>query len=239
MRYLIIYPFACLLSVCLMVSCSEGLFKKDTADAEAAEVPTDLEGPAYDPSISPQPLTPSTILPRPGGAAPPAAYGNTAEQPQAYGQSVPQAYGTPAGPEEYPPATTALSPGQNTKGHDAPRTYAGAPAVYAAPQAAAALSVATTLDGLWVNTTDEKEVVEFTTDHYTTFYDGEMLLREPMTYHPLCPGDCNGGAPMDIACFTVSGPAGTDCYGVVRLTPEVLELSMLGVSTETIVYRKR
>lgn len=229
-----------------VTSCSvwDGIFKKDTAATEMAPLPNATEGPAYDPSTSPQPMTQATVLPRPAGSAPPATYGSSPNQPQAYG--------TPADPEYYPPATAPLTPGQAAKGQDVPVAYGSAPQAYQsapqaygsapqeyAPQTPAEIALATTLNGLWVNDADPKEVVEFTTDHYTTFYDGELLFREPMTYHPLCPGDCNNGVAMEISCFTISGPAGTDCYGIIRLTPEVMELSMLGVSTEMIVYRKQ
>jgi hypothetical protein len=92
---------------------------------------------------------------------------------------------------------------------------------------------------MWVNSADNKEIVEFTPDHYTTYYNGELLFQEAMTYHANCPGACNEGIEMEIACFTISGPGGTDCYGIIRLTPDVLEMSMLGVSTETILYTKQ
>lgn len=215
-------------------SCSvwNGIFQKDTSTAEAVEIPTNLEGPAYDPAGSPVPMTRQTVLPSPAGAPQPAAYGSGTQPPEAYGNARPQAYGSaPEDPAAYPPASTPLGPVVTSKGAEAPSTYA--------PQTPEGVVLAATLSGLWVNAADKKEVVEFTPDHYTTFYDGEMLFQEPMTYHPNCPGDCNGGETMDIACFTVSGPAGTDCFGIIRLTPDVLEMSVLGVSTETIVYRKQ
>lgn len=228
MRY-----FLPILTLCFLTSCTvwDGIFKKSPAPTEMAEVPTNLEGPAYDPSTSPAVMTQGTVLPRPQGAAQPAAYGSAPEGPVAYG-SAPQSYGSPPeNPADYPPATAVLSPDQEGKGGAAPAVYS--------PQTPEEVTLAATLNGLWVSAADAKEVVEFTPDHYTTFYNGEMLFQEPMTYHPACPGDCNGGVTMQIPCFTVSGPAGTDCYGIIRLTPEVLEMSMLGVSTETILYRKQ
>lgn len=227
------------LTVFALTSCSvwDGIFNKETAATEMAPLPSATDGPAYDPSTSPQPMTQGTVLPRPEGSTPPATYGSAPNQPQAYG--------TPASPEYYPPATAPLTPGQDAKGQEAPAAYGSAPATYQSapqtysPQTPAEVALAATLSGLWVNSTDDKEVVEFAADHYTTFYNGEMLFREPMTYHPLCPGDCNDGVAMEISCFTVSGPAGTDCYGIIRMTPEVMELSLLGVSTETIIYRKK
>lgn len=208
-----------------VTSCSvwNSVFKSDPESVTAAEVPTDLEAPAYDPATSPVPMTQNTVLPRPTSATQPAAYGSTSNQPQAYGS-------VPEDPSAYPAATTPLGP-QTAKGSAAPASY-GSTITQSG-------YVDALLGGLWVNQADSLEVIEFATDHYTTFYRGEMLLREPMSYHSQCPGDCNNGQAMEIACFTVSGPAGKDCYGIIRLTPEVLELSMLGVSTETITYRKR
>jgi len=136
------------------------------------------------------------------------------------------------------PATAPTYAGNN----QASQTYGtqNAPQTYSAPAPnTAEYALAQVLNGMWINSSDEQEIVEFTPDHYRTFYNGEMLIEEDMTYHAACPGDCNGGTPMEIACFTISGPGGTDCYGIIRLTPEVLELSMLGVSTETIVYTKQ
>lgn len=229
MRTLLLLVLAFSLSSC---SVWNSVFKKAPSSAEAVEIPTDLEGPAYDPASSPVPMTQGTVLPQPAGTTQPAAYGNAPQAPESYGSAQPQAYGSaPEDPAAYPPASTPLGPVVTAKGEAAPSTYA--------PQTPAGIALAATLSGLWVNSADPKEVVEFTPDHYTTFYDGEMLFQEPMTYHPNCPGDCNGGAPMEIACFTISGPGGTDCYGIIRMTPDVLEMSLLGVSTETIVYRKQ
>ncbi len=212
-----------LFSLTLLVACSTVDKAGKPASAAdqaqtAAALPSGLEGPAYDPSKSPVPMTASTVLPKPPGSEITA----TVEGPSAYGQTsaVPSAYGT--------------APTQEAKSGAAPTTYQQMSAQDPAPAA-----VANNLAGLWVNTADEQEVVEFTTDHYATYYEGQLLVQEPMTYHSTCPAECNNGEALDIACFSISGPAGTDCYGIIRLTPEILELSMLGVSTETIVYRKQ
>ncbi len=216
MRYLLF-----LFCLTLFAGCS--VFKSDNkeaaADAAVPADPTDLQGPAYDPATSPVPMSSSTRLPVPAGSQPVP----TADQPAAYG-SVP------------------LDPAQEAKGATGPETYqssAAAPTAYGPAPGSAEAGLAAVLSGLWVNNADPKETVEFTPDHYTTFYNGEMLFQEAMTYHANCPGDCNGGVAMDIACFTISGPAGTDCYGIIRLTPEVLEMSMLGISTESILYTKQ
>jgi hypothetical protein len=175
-------------------------------------------------------MTASTVLPAPAGSE------ISPYTPQAYGQA-PESYGqAPAAPQAYRSAAM-MEASTMAKGEATPQAYS-ADAVMSPPQGPAA-QLAYNLSGLWVNTADEREVVEFTPDHYTTFYDGQLLVQEPMTYHTNCPGSCNNGIEMEIPCFTISGPAGTDCYGIIRLTTDVLEMSMLGVSTETIVYRKQ
>lgn len=226
MRYL-------LLLLCLSVFASCTVFQsgsKDTAEA-APTPPTNLEGPVYDPATSPLPMTSADPMPVPAGAVPqttPMVTSDARSAPPATYSSVP------------------LDPSQMAKGEAAaPASYgstapAAAPQQYAAPAPnTAEAQLASVLNGMWVNSSDPKEVVEFTTDHYTTYYEGELLFQEPMTYHAHCPGVCNEGIEMEIACFTISGPAGTDCYGIIRLTPNVLEMSMMGVSTETILYNKQ
>ena len=92
--------------------------------------------------------------------------------------------------------------------------------------------------GRWMNADDADEQVQLTPTHYMTYYEGELLVEENMTWYDRCPDACSGGTSTGKPCFTVSGPAQTDCYGIVNLTPSRLELQLLGVSNETIVYRK-
>ena len=94
------------------------------------------------------------------------------------------------------------------------------------------------LTGRWVNASDGEEMVEFTPTHYKTYYQGELLVEEDMTFHGACPGACSGGTSTGEPCFTISGPAQTDCYGIVALTDDRLELQLLGISAETVVYRR-
>lgn len=256
-KQLVMRTFLLLLMAACFCGCTffQKITGKTPAASEVVEAPTNVEGPAYDPATSPKVMTSSTPLPTAAGTATvnngqPAAYGQAPTtaanggQPAAYGQTPttpvngtqPEVYGQATNaPSTYSaPASAAQT---DAKGGAAPTAY-GNTTVMTPPTGEAAV-LAATLNGLWVNSVDPKEVVEFTTDHYSTFYEGQLLIQEPMDYHARCPGDCAGGQEMEIACFTVSGPAGTDCYGIIRMTPEVLELSMIGVSTETIIYRKK
>ena len=255
MRHLLLF----LLTLSLLTSCD--VFKKSDGDPDTdnsvTAAPTGLRGPAYDPATSPVPMTAATPLPAPARATPTEASGGyaaptpapavartpvgaPAPAPAAQQQAAPRQ--TARGPVTYgsaPAAPQAAAPAQNEVAIMNPYGQEVAPSTYSAPAPGTAeAALAELLRGKWVNGTDEREIVEFSPDHYTTYYNGDLLFQEAMTYYANCPGDCNGGTPMEISCFTMTGPAGTDCYGVVRLTSTVLELSLLGVSTETITYYK-
>jgi len=217
-----------LLSLTFFVGCKVLTLENKEAAEAAPQPPVDLEGPAYDPSSSPVPMSSSTPMPVPAGTSPAVSTQRTQES------DLPETYGS-----------VLLDPAQTQKGESkAPVTYsstapAAAPSTYAPAPNSAEARLASVLTGMWINSADNKETVEFTPDHYTTYYKGEMLFQEAMTYHANCPGACNEGIDMEIACFTISGPGGTDCFGIIRLTPDVLEMSLLGVSTETILYTKQ
>ncbi|NJC24563.1 hypothetical protein [Neolewinella antarctica] len=164
----------------------------------------------------------------------PLAYGTTATTPEPYGSPDPDNYPTTGKGVPTAKANHAVTP--NTTITATPETYQH---VTAATPIRVNPDIIAALTGLWVNDDDDEEVVEFTSSHYTTFYDGELLVQEPMTLHQRCPGDCNDGVETNISCFTVTGPAGIDCFGIIRLTATELELRLLGVSEETVTYRKR
>ena len=161
-------------------------------------------------------------------------YASSPAAPRPYGPAQSPSVGT-----DQQPATIA-SPGElvrpNTTLVNTPEHYEHVTAV---PQMAIKAPFASALTGLWTNVDDPDEIVEFTPTHYTTFYRDNRLLREPMTVHPRCPGDCTGGVPSDRACLTVAGPAGIDCFAIVRLSALEMELLLLGVSDTTVTYRRK
>ena len=144
-----------------------------------------------------------------------------APRPDTTAVNAPEAAPTPYGMVIEPETGTAAAKGIDPSNNSAP-----------------ALAAQKLLTGRWVNTDDGEEVVEFTPTHYKTYYQGELLVEEDMTFHGECPPACSGGTATGAACFTISGPAQTDCYGIVRLTNDLLELQLLGISTETVVYRR-
>lgn len=249
MRYLFLL---CCLS--LLIGCKT--LQTTQNDDAALSPPSGLEAPAYDPSTGPQPVG---QMPMPAPRQPAAT---PAQQPAAYGSApIPEAAQTPLNPEQQVKGEAAPGTYSAPSVTTAPQTYsapqaAAAPQTYSAPRgysmpktysdaaaapvlASPAAELAGKLTGRWVNGTDEREIVEFTPDHYATFYNGEMLLQEPLSIYTQCPGDCSGGVPSGISCFSVTGPAGKDCYGIVRMTEAVLELSLMGVSTETVTYYRQ
>ncbi len=139
-----------------------------------------------------------------------------------------------------PMATTQLPPSPQPAA--APVTYSSTytpKGVEAAPTTyASAAAVAAPIIGNWVNTEEPDETVVFTDHSYETYYQGQKVVEEEMTYHPNCPADCSGGQSVGIPCFTISSQYGKDCFGILRITENELELTLLGVSTATILYRR-
>ncbi|WP_157974265.1 hypothetical protein [Lewinella sp. IMCC34183] len=119
-----------------------------------------------------------------------------------------------------------------------PQAADGTEAVDPSNSTAPAQAAQRLLTGRWVNMDDGEETVEFTPTHYKTFYQGELLVEENMSFHGRCPAACSGGTSTGEPCFTIAGPAQTDCFGIVRLTQDLLELQLLGISSETVVYRR-
>lgn len=136
--------------------------------------------------------------------------GSTGSAPTPYGLTIQQG-------EAYTGSKGATSPGASTSPASAPQRL---------------------LTGRWVNADDPEEMVALTPTHYVTYYGGEELVEEDMTFYNVCPSACSGGTSTGKPCFTISGPAQTDCYGIVDLSDDILELQLLGVSNETIVYRR-
>lgn len=140
------------------------------------------------------------------------------------------------------PATQAPSPTDPTP-RSAPATYGtvatpkgvATPSTYGSASMSADM-VAAPLVGAWTNQSDPDENIVFTDHSYTSYYDGEMIVEEEMTYHARCPASCSGGQVRQVPCFIITSEFGTDCYGIIRVGPAELELSVLGQGTETVTY---
>ena len=233
----------------------------ELAENEAGVLTEAPPAPTDSPSVAPAPAPPpggGVVLPRSArqpaannpGARPrvPGPVGNeqsdTAANPDTYASSpaAPRPYGQTEAPynsADHQPAaaasaTAAVKP--NTTLVNTPEHYEHVTAV---PQLAVKAPFAAALTGLWTNVDDPDEIVEFTPTHYTTFYQDSRIIQEAMTVHPRCPGDCTEGVPTDQACLTVTGPAGIDCFAILRLSATEMELRLLGISEETVTYRRK
>ena len=90
------------------------------------------------------------------------------------------------------------------------------------------------MEGVWVSSTDEKSEVVIGGSRYTEVYDSEAGPKTPFSYHKVCPKDCNpiGGMP----CLKLYGQDDI-CYTVVKADGKTLELSMIGGTGNTLVYK--
>ena len=94
------------------------------------------------------------------------------------------------------------------------------------------------LQGRWRNQTDEDEILQFNPETYEVYFENEKVVEEAVTYHPNCPGHCTGGAAADYPCYVIASPYHTDCFGIVRMTTNEMELTIIGQSTTTVTYTR-
>lgn len=96
--------------------------------------------------------------------------------------------------------------------------------------------VPATMEGLWVSTTDPKSELAIGNGKYVEIYDTKEVSKLPFRYFEECPGDCNPVANK--SCIQVMGQDNI-CYVVVKTTAKVLELSMIGGTGNTLVYKAK
>ncbi len=92
------------------------------------------------------------------------------------------------------------------------------------------------LENSWVSTTDPKSELAIGNGKYTEIYDSEPGPRMPFSYHKSCPKDCNPVAPTP--CIRVYGQDDV-CYTVVKVDAKKLELSMIGGTGNTLVFKPK
>ncbi len=157
-------------------------------------------------------------------------YGTPAPRAEAGTQvadDAPQSYDTryTAAPQEYSDYSSA-----------APETYQSAPdqltARSSAPRGLQLLS------GTWRNTVEPDETVRFDFDHYTSFFEGSPIVEERIEYHEVCNTQCSAAGSVSYPCFIIRSQFATDCFGIVSVTEETLQISQLGVSSEVVTYQK-
>lgn len=96
--------------------------------------------------------------------------------------------------------------------------------------------VPTSLEGIWVSSTDPKSEVAIGNGKYVEIYDTKEVSRSAFRYFKTCPADCNpvGKTP----CIQVRGQDDI-CYVVVKSDAKTLELSMIGGKGNTLIFKAK
>lgn len=95
--------------------------------------------------------------------------------------------------------------------------------------------IAKNLTGDWQSTADPKSQITIVGGKYSERYDGELMGEYLCLFFPKCPGSCNPMAPTP--CIQVIGQDDV-CYTVIKADGATLELSPIGGTGNTLVYKK-
>ncbi len=90
------------------------------------------------------------------------------------------------------------------------------------------------LEGDWVSTTDPKSELTIIDGKYIEYYESEVVSNTPFRYNKACPKDCNPVA--NTPCLQLIGQD-VVCYTIVKSNGKTLELSMIGGTGNTLVYK--
>lgn len=93
--------------------------------------------------------------------------------------------------------------------------------------------------GEWVAAYDEKEAVRFLPGKYISYYNGEKIVEENMTYYQVCPETCAGGEGLQVPCFVLASNYDQMCFAVMRQTSDLLELNLLGANGALLTYHRK
>ncbi len=93
--------------------------------------------------------------------------------------------------------------------------------------------------GEWVAAYDENEAVRFLPGKYVSYYKGEKVVEENMTYYQVCPEECTGGQGPELPCFVLSSAYEKMCFAILNQTDEMLELSLLGADGAVLTYHRK
>lgn len=93
--------------------------------------------------------------------------------------------------------------------------------------------------GEWVAAYDENEAVSFLPGKYVSYYEGEKVVEENMTYYQVCPESCTGGQGPQVPCFVLASAYEQMCFAIMNQTEETLELSLLGADGTVLTYHRK
>ena len=94
------------------------------------------------------------------------------------------------------------------------------------------------MTGVWVSEEDVKETILFTSTSYTSFYENEKIVEEPIEYEPECRPYCKQAVAGAAACFLVRGESGFSCYTVLYVDQNRLEMRPTGATDVVLKYKR-
>ena len=92
--------------------------------------------------------------------------------------------------------------------------------------------------GTWQSTYDAGEVVHFLPGRYVSYYEGEQIVEEKMTYYHVCPETCTGNEGLEQPCFVLASDYDQQCFSILNHTPDRLELSLVSGDGTRLVYQR-
>jgi hypothetical protein len=93
-----------------------------------------------------------------------------------------------------------------------------------------------TILGTWVSTSDAKSQLKIADGQYIDIYNSKVVNRNPYSYHKVCPEDC--GPIAQVPCIKVTGQDDV-CYTVVKTDGKILELSMIGGTGKSLLFKRK
>jgi hypothetical protein len=93
--------------------------------------------------------------------------------------------------------------------------------------------------GQWESTMDPGEMVHFLPGKYISYYEGNKVVEENMTYFDVCPNSCTNGVGPAQPCFVVASPYNQMCFTIVQHTDQQLQLSLLGSNGGIMTYQRK
>ena len=93
--------------------------------------------------------------------------------------------------------------------------------------------------GQWESTMDPGEMVHFLPCKYISYYEGNKVVEENMTYFDVCPNSCTNWVGPAQPCFVVASPYNHMCFTIVQHTDQQLQLSLLGSNGGIMTYQRK
>ncbi len=92
--------------------------------------------------------------------------------------------------------------------------------------------------GKWKSTYDEGEVVHFLPGRYVSYYEGQQVVEEKMTYYHICPETCTGNDGIQEPCFVLASDYTQQCFSILNHTSDHLELSLVSGDGTRLIYQR-